>query len=135
MTGQHFTIKQTAELTGLSSYTLRYYEELGLIDAVPRAANGHRRYAETDLARIRLLVRLRDTGMSLEDMLHFVSLYREGTTEAVAGRYALLAAHREKVQMQIAALCDTLAYIDHKLTLYEEQIANGRERQSSTCKS
>jgi MerR family regulatory protein len=33
-TNQSFTIQQVARLTGLSEYTLRYYERIGLIDRV-----------------------------------------------------------------------------------------------------
>jgi len=39
-----FTIAQVARLTGLSEYTLRYYEKVGLIDPVDRDdSSGHRR--------------------------------------------------------------------------------------------
>ena len=47
-----YTIQQMAEQTGLTRYTLRYYEDIGLLDSVARASNGHRRYSEADLNRI-----------------------------------------------------------------------------------
>ena len=40
------TVQQMAAATGLSGDTLRYYEKIGLIDPVERAANGHRRYSQ-----------------------------------------------------------------------------------------
>jgi hypothetical protein len=44
-TNHSFTIQQVARLTGLSEYTLRYYERIGLIDRVSRDdSSGHRRY-------------------------------------------------------------------------------------------
>jgi DNA-binding transcriptional MerR regulator len=44
------TIQQVAEITQLSGHTLRYYERIGLLSPVNRAANGHRRYSNLDIA-------------------------------------------------------------------------------------
>ncbi len=135
MTEQHYTIKQVAERTGLSAYTLRYYEQLGLIDEVNRAANGHRRYTDDDLLRIKFIFRLRETGMTLEDMLRFIDLYRQEDDGAVYERHAMLTAHRATVQMQIDALCETLAYIDNKLSLYETEMAHDPEQTATHADS
>ena len=43
------TIQQVAEATGLSTYTLRYYERIGLIHPIDRAQNTHRRYTLDDI--------------------------------------------------------------------------------------
>jgi DNA-binding transcriptional MerR regulator len=43
------SIQQAAEISGLTPYTLRYCEEIGLLPPILRAANGHRRYQQTDL--------------------------------------------------------------------------------------
>ena len=40
----HLTIDEVARRTGLTAYTLRYYERIGLIAPVGRAAGGQRRY-------------------------------------------------------------------------------------------
>jgi DNA-binding transcriptional MerR regulator len=52
------TISDAARASGVSAHTLRYYERAGLLEPVDRAASGHRRYAEDDLARIQFLVKL-----------------------------------------------------------------------------
>lgn len=53
------TIQQTAEKTGASIHTLRYYERIGLISPIKRAPNGHRRYSPKDVSEIVFLTRLR----------------------------------------------------------------------------
>ena len=46
--GDGFTVQETAERTGLSEHTLRYYERAGLLAAVRRdGSSGHRRYRPT----------------------------------------------------------------------------------------
>ncbi len=47
-TQDQLTIQEAAEVTDLSVHTLRYYERIGLLMPVGRAANGHRRYSQQD---------------------------------------------------------------------------------------
>ena len=113
------TIQQAAERTGLSEHTLRYYERIGLLGPVERAANGHRRYRADDLRLIRFLLMLRSTGMPVEQMKAYADLIREGPGNEGA-RVALLLEHREQVLASIQTLMDNLAVIERKITRYEE---------------
>ena len=123
-----FTIQQVAEQTGLSTYTLRYYEDIGLLDPVERASNGHRRYTEADVRRIDFLMRLRKTHMPIEEMKYFVDLYRRGS-ETASERRDLLEAHRRVVQAQIDELHEILGFIDYKIALYVDEEKQNDERQ------
>jgi DNA-binding transcriptional MerR regulator len=111
------TIQQVAQLTGLSTHTLRYYERAGLLGPVGRAANGHRRYATADLAWLEFLTRLRATGMPICQMQEFAALRRCGA-ETIRARRLLLEAHRLAVQEHIRALGHNLAQIDDKIDHY-----------------
>ena len=122
-----YTIRQTTEQTGLSAYTLRYYEDIGLLDPVTRAENGHRRYGQADLNRINMLQKLRLTGMPLDDIRHIIELYRQGS-ETASTRRELMETHREKVQGQINELCEVLEFINYKVALYIEEEKTNDER-------
>jgi DNA-binding transcriptional MerR regulator len=113
------TIQQVAKLTGLSEYTLRYYERNGLIAPVSRASNSHRRYSQQDLNWIELLNRLRTTGMPIRQMQQFATLVRQHP-HAIAQRRELLEAHRAEVQKHIQELSGHLAAIDYKIELYQK---------------
>jgi DNA-binding transcriptional MerR regulator len=67
-----------ARASGVSAYTLRYYERAGLIDDVGRADSGHRRYGDDDLAWIEVLQRLRATGMPIRTIRRYAELVRTG---------------------------------------------------------
>lgn len=60
------TIGLAAEKTGCSVATLRYYEEIGLLGRIGRAANGRRTYGWPDIGRLRLIRRLRDLGFGID---------------------------------------------------------------------
>jgi len=114
------TIKEMSEKTRLSIPTLRYYEEIGLLDPVERAANGHRRYTEKDLLRVDFLKRVRATGMTIKEMQHYVDLFRAGDV-TLAERLAILQDHRQAVQDQIDALVDTVQFLDTKIERYLQE--------------
>lgn len=129
MTNQEhlYTIQEMSRMTGLPGSTLRYYEEIGLLEPVERAANGHRRYNEADLRRLILIKNLRRTGMSIEAMCDFVALYRGGKATA-RQRRELLQRHRRQVQAHVDEMLEMLGFIDYKIGLYqEEEIEHERE--------
>ena len=60
-----------AERVGVTTRTIRYYEELGLLERPrPRTKGAHRLYTEADIARLEELIRLRDLlGLTLEELV------------------------------------------------------------------
>ncbi|MEL6148556.1 MAG: MerR family transcriptional regulator [Chloroflexota bacterium] len=117
-----YTTGEMSEKTGVSIPTLRYYEDIGLLDPVTRAANGHRRYDDKDLLRIEFLKRLRATGMSIADMQYYVDLFRAGD-DTLTERVDMLTAHKQRVQEQIDALLATRDFLDMKIERYNRQLA------------
>jgi len=123
VTGSGVTISRAAELTGLSTDTLRYYERDGLmLEPVARSSTGHRRYTERDLEWIRLVTRLRATGMPIRDVRRYAELVRAGGGTERA-RLELLVAHRTKVLAQLEEVQGHLEAIDDKIALYTEAVA------------
>jgi DNA-binding transcriptional MerR regulator len=117
------TIAEAADQTGLTVHTLRYYERDGLmLHPVERAASGHRRYSEEDLGWIQMVTRLRATGMPIRDVRRYAALVREGDGNE-AERLALLLAHRDVVERQLAEVTSHLRAIDHKVAFYENTVA------------
>ncbi|MGO4255781.1 MerR family transcriptional regulator [Marmoricola sp. RAF53] len=119
------TIAEAAEQTGLTAHTLRYYERDGLmLGSVGRSASGHRRYSERDLTWIQLITRLRSTGMPIRDVRRYAALVRAGDGNE-AERLALLKAHRQRVEDQLAEVTAHLRAIDHKIGIYEGKVSPG----------
>ena len=62
-------IGEVAELTGTTPRTIRYYEEIGLLQGAERPHGKHRWYSQRDVERLREIVRLRDLlGLSLDQL-------------------------------------------------------------------
>jgi DNA-binding transcriptional MerR regulator len=115
------TIADAVRATGVSAYTLRYYERVGLIDGVERANSGHRRYNDEDLAWIEVLQCLRATGMPIRRILRYAELVRAGEGNE-GDRLALLEEHRAAVRARLAEVRTHLAFIERKIAIYEEKL-------------
>ena len=82
--GAALRIGDVAKRTGLTVRTIRYYEELGLLESVKRLEGGARVYTSEDVRRLRFIQRLKVLGLSLQEMLELERLYRrERTNRAV----------------------------------------------------
>lgn len=113
-----FTIQEVARRTGLSEPTLRYYERIGLIDAVPRDdSSRHRRYDQAALERIEALACLRSAGMRVTDMRRYLSLLELG--DAAAGQQReLFAQQADRLAGEIGRLQLRLAYLQAKTEMW-----------------
>lgn len=113
-------IGEFSERTGISAYTLRYYEKKGLI-RVARDSAGRRDYSEEDVEWVRFIQRLKDTGMLLKDIRRYSDLrYQgEGTRQE---RMELLIRHRKSVVEQRDRWDAYLDNLDEKIRIYREMI-------------
>jgi DNA-binding transcriptional MerR regulator len=117
--GTGLTVGEAAADVGLSAHTLRWYEQEGLVSPVQRDAVGRRRYRPADLEWLRLLIRLRSTGMPVREMRRYAELVRSGTT-TVCERLRMFQEHRERTAAHIAELQRDLAAIDVKIEIYRQ---------------
>jgi DNA-binding transcriptional MerR regulator/uncharacterized glyoxalase superfamily protein PhnB len=103
-TGPQWRIGQVSARTGLTARTLRYYEELGLLEPSGRLVGGHRVYAADDLRRLYRICLLRQLGLPLSDIARELDDSRHdlaGTIGRHIGqvdeRLAALGRHRERI--------------------------------------
>lgn len=71
-------IGEVAEAAGVSTKTLRFYEELGLLPRAERAANGYRDYTAETVDRLDFIRRARSAGLSLAKTGEILSVRDHG---------------------------------------------------------
>jgi len=108
-------IGEVADRAGLPAKTIRYYEDIGLVQPL-RSANGYRAFRDSDIHKLRFLGRARALGFSIEDCRTLLGLYEDET--------------RESAQVKSVAQ-DHLAAIDDKIT----QLKSMRETLSHLVES
>lgn len=114
------TIGEIAKQTDLPESTLRYYEKKELIK-VARDKNGRRDYEESDIAWIKFIRRLKETGMLLKDIQKYSKLRYEGNG-TMSERLEMLQVHREYVVEQQRKWEEYLENLDNKIAFYEDTI-------------
>ncbi|MCM5553937.1 MerR family transcriptional regulator [Pleomorphomonas sp. NRK KF1] len=110
-------IGELARRSGLSTYTIRYYERIGLLPRADRDRSGQRDYDASILTWIEFLDRLKATGMPIREMLRYAALRERGAGTEVE-RGALLERHRERVRAHMAELEACLLVLDTKIAGY-----------------
>lgn len=110
---QHMQIGEVAEQTNLSLRTIRYYEEVGLVQPSARTAGGFRLYSESDVARLRLIRRMKPLDFSLDEMkdvLEALDTLEDPTSDAAARERMVerLTMFREAAKARVQALRDQL---------------------------
>lgn len=114
------TIGEFSGRTGISAYTLRYYEQKGLI-RVARDSSGRRDYSEEDVEWARFIKRLKDTGMLLREIRRYSDLRYEGDA-TMAERVELLIRHRKSVLEEQKKWDGYLRNLDEKIGIYRDRI-------------
>ncbi|MDH6117053.1 MerR family transcriptional regulator [Kitasatospora sp. GAS204B] len=117
-----YSTTEVVRLSGLSTQSLRWYEDQGLIDSGAEDGAGDRIYNPVHLRWLKFLNHLRSTGMSLTDLRRYVELNREGD-RTLAARRELLEAHRDHLRSQVDGYAATLRYLDWRIGFYREREA------------
>ncbi|AGZ40913.1 MerR family transcriptional regulator [Actinoplanes friuliensis] len=117
-------IGDLAARTGVSTRSLRYYEEQGLLGS-RRSAGGHRHYTEDEVDRVAYLQRLYAAGLSSETILSVLPCLVSPSQAASDHAFERLVEERDKLVTHIGGLTTTLESLD-------ELIAANRARRAAT---
>lgn len=124
-----YSISKASEKSGISSYTLRYYEKIGLLPPPKRKNGGSRFYTEADIQFMIFLKSLKETGMSLEDINEIVKdgcilekIHLEQNpaelTPFINKRIMILTKHLEKMEIKKKELEEVISATKGKLDTY-----------------
>jgi MerR family transcriptional regulator, copper efflux regulator len=131
-------IGEVATRTGLSLRTIRYYEEMGLVEPSARSQGGFRLYTDTDVQRLRLIARMKPLEFTLEQMRQLLD-----ATDRLSSGARLTKTERARLRTTlgefraaIAARCETLREQLATAQAFDATLAEQREqleRQSATA--
>jgi DNA-binding transcriptional MerR regulator len=99
-----YSIGELARMVNLSQRTIRYYEEIGLLQSVRRIENGKRVYTDDDVRRLKFINRLKVLGLSLAEMVKLEKIYRTQRN------------NREVIPKLLAILDERVVQIDDRIS-------------------
>lgn len=101
-----YRIGELAAKVAMTERTIRYYEEVGLLDSVKRLEGGTRVYTDDDVRRLKFIRKLKVLGLSLQEMHELEGMYEtQRSNRSVLPRLIeLLDVHLLNVDGRIAEL-------------------------------
>lgn len=117
-----YSMKQACELTDMSYETLKFYCNRGLVPNVKRDGNNRRVFDERDIAWIKSLVCLKNCGLGIADMQHYIGLCLLGEA-SIPERKRFLDNKRVELVQKQRELQSALDYIDWKQSFYDDVLA------------
>jgi DNA-binding transcriptional MerR regulator len=106
-----FTIAELAEEFDVTARAIRFYEDMGLLE--PTRAGRNRVYSQRDRTRLKLTLRGKRLGLSLQEIKQLVDMYDSPADNAAQLNAFLrvLAEHRRQLEQQLEDIEITLAEI------------------------
>ncbi|MDP2852732.1 MAG: MerR family transcriptional regulator [Smithellaceae bacterium] len=120
MSDEFTSIGEMSKNLEMSQRTIRYYEEIGLLNSIKRVEGGRRIYTDADLRRLKLIKRLKIMGMTLSEMQELEAMWTyEKSSEKVLKRLLeLLGSHLKRLDDRIA----DLDILRHEISEYQDRI-------------
>ena len=120
------TIAEVSKKYDLTQDTIRYYERIGLLPKIPRTKSGIRDFDEQSCKCVEFIKCMRSTGMPIEALIEYMTLFRQGK-KTVGARKQLLMEQREVLLGKQKEIKNTLDRLDYKIKLYNE-IEEGKRK-------
>ncbi len=131
MTAQ-LTIGQVSKQVGIPTKTIRYYEDIKLLQPAKRMDNKYREYGVEDIARLRLIKQARTLGLPLNEVKQLVEECLDGSCEHLKGNLLThLPKYIESVKQRIGELQELEAQLeDLQSNLTSLNLTNPQEKVS-----
>lgn len=116
-----YTIQKLAKLAGISTRTLRYYEEIGLLAPSGRLTSGYRIYGEKEVDALQQIMFYKELGLELERVKEAVHSPDFHQLEVLKQHLAALESKRTKINRLIETVNNTILKEEGKITMTDSE--------------
>ena len=120
-----YSIKQVADMMGVTTATIRYYDAEGLLPNVKRI-NGRRVFEDEDFKWLRVLNCMKKINMPIKKIKEYVELAQKGDS-TLQERYILILEQKKVIQKEIDKLNMCLNEFEFKEWYYKTALEAGTE--------
>lgn len=117
------TVKEAAQLTGLTEHAVRFYTDKGLVPSVQRNPNNIRMFDEESINWLHGVRCLKQSGMPIETIKTYVDLCIKGES-TLQERCTLMKKHQEDALIKLEEAKLHVAHLEQKVALYEAILDN-----------
>ncbi|MFG6339353.1 MAG: MerR family transcriptional regulator [Lachnospiraceae bacterium] len=122
-----YSAKEAAEMTGLSTAALRYYEKEQLLPQIARTSQKYRQYSDSDIEWIKMVQCLRRANVPIQSVKKYIALLVQGG-KTMEQRYGMVQDYIKDIQEQMDQLQNALALTCEKSAFYEKLLKEPSSR-------
>ncbi|WP_298623844.1 MerR family transcriptional regulator [uncultured Legionella sp.] len=121
----HYTVKQLAQLSGVSTRTLRFYDEIGLLKPAYYGANQYRYYQEEQLLILQQILFFRELGFPLNDIQRIMNSNEFDKIESLKAHRSILQSNLERTEQLLKTIDKTISHIKGTLIMRDIELYEG----------
>jgi DNA-binding transcriptional MerR regulator len=121
----HFTVKQLADLSGVTSRTLHYYDQIGLLKPARDPQNGYRIYRRPALLRLQQILFLRELGFALDDIQDILDQPGFDLLPALEQHRLALTERRERLDRLLDTVEHTILHLKGNIEMDNKEFFEG----------
>ena len=122
---QAYTIKQIADLASVTTRTLRYYDQIGLLSPASTGGNGYRYYDRSSLLRLQQILFLRELDVPLQEIRRLLSQPNLDLQAVLSRHRAALDRRRKRLQKLIETIDHTIANLKGENNMTDSEYFEG----------
>lgn len=116
-----YTVQKLGALAGISTRTLRYYDEFGLLRPARINSSGYRIYGQAEVDLLQQILFYRELGLTLEAIKEIVTSPSFDGAQALREHHERLLQRRNQLDALIANVEQTLAQSEGRMTMSNEE--------------
>ena len=120
-----YTIKQLAQLAGISIRTLHYYDEIGLLSPARKRGNNYRSYSDSDLVALQQILIYRELGLPLEQIRRILHSPSFDALQALEEHKAALERRALQTHTLIRTVENTIAHLKGRIEMDNKEMFLG----------
>jgi len=121
----HYSVKQLADLAGVSRRTLHYYDEIALLVPADTGENGYRIYNEESLLRLQQILLFRELGLELSQIRQILDNPDFDPISALQTHRQTLQSRIKRLQTLIHTVDVTILHLTGEVTMSEHTLFEG----------
>lgn len=123
-----YTVKKLSKLAGISTRTLRYYDEIDLLKPASINQSGYRVYGPKEVERLQLIMFYRELGVSLDEIRNILKEPSFDSYKALIKHREELIKKREQLDLLIANVENTIAFEEGRIKMTDREKFEGFKR-------
>ncbi|OGO77979.1 MAG: MerR family transcriptional regulator [Clostridiales bacterium GWB2_37_7] len=120
-----YTVQKLGSLAGISTRTLRYYDEIGILKPARISSSGYRIYGQKEVDRLQQILFYRELGVSLDNIKDIVTAPSFDGANALREHREKLLEKREQLDLLIANVDKTIALAEGRIKMSDKEKFEG----------